>query len=47
MAFNFAVTSFHERNPLWLFLCLAMTAGLLGSPRKRKLPAINAQPQEA
>jgi O-antigen ligase len=47
MAFNFAVTSFHERNPLWLFLCLAMTAGLLGSPRKRKLPTINAQPQEA
>ena len=47
MAFHFAVTSFHERNPLWLFLCLAMTAALLGSPRKRAQPVISTQPQEA
>jgi hypothetical protein len=35
LMFQFGVTSFHERNPTWLMMSLAMTAVLLGSSARR------------
>jgi O-antigen ligase len=46
LAFQFGVTSFHERNPLWLMLSLAMTAALLGS-FARRAPTMPHMPAEA
>jgi O-antigen ligase len=36
MTFHFGATSFHERNPLWLFLCLAMAAAVFGSVGRQR-----------
>jgi O-antigen ligase len=43
MTFHFGATSFHERNPLWLFLCLALTAAVFGTASRHKPVAQSAR----